>query len=556
MKIFYTSLLVLLYIHLNAQISNDNCIDATPIGEVIDDTFSNIGATTDGPLHLNSPCPGSGEPELDSLYNDIWYLYTPTFSGTALFSLCGTANFDTKIAVYQPNASCPPLDEDLLSCNEDAGTCANSTSELIFQTIEGDSYLLRIAGFGTESPGEEGEGLFSVIEFVPEVSNDFCFSAISVTVGEDQAFNSFGATTDGPIHDPANPCFQFGDNTIQSDIWYTFTPDFSGPVLWATCNDVSFDSRLGVYGPDANCSDLVNSLLACNDDGSGCANYSSSLFFEVEEGLTYILRLGGFGGASGDGAFDLINQNPPEAPTNDSCVDAIPVELSVIGNNESNPGSTFAAGFDPANFVFPPCIANTNGGEFAEVWYSFNNNGIEEIILNFFSLTPDAAYFIDVWETCSTPTDTLVFLNNCTNLDATISPVLSDTLGLFSNTPTDYILRVSTRLTSDIPGDFEFQLLGIGLSGFESPSALDGNVKLTPNPVSTSLNLEIPLNRKSSLSYSIHDLLGKAVLVKEQTWIPSGIYYQYIEVQELNPGVYIINLNIDNEPIGIKFVKH
>lgn len=147
MRIFYTTLFCLFGFTISAQApDNDDCSNAKPIGEVMDDTFSNVNATTDGPLHLNSPCPGSGEPEVDSLYNDIWYLYTPTFTGTALFTLCGTASFDTKIAAYQPGSACPPLDSDLIGCNEDAGTCANSTSEMIFPVMEGESYLLRLAG--------------------------------------------------------------------------------------------------------------------------------------------------------------------------------------------------------------------------------------------------------------------------------------------------------------------------------------------------------------------------------------------------------------------------
>ncbi len=556
MKILYTTIFLLLCITLNAQIANDNCENAIPIGEVIDETFSTIGATTDGPFHADSPCLGaSDDPSLDSLYNDIWYLYSPTFSGFALYSLCGTADFDTKIAVYQSGATCPLQDSDLLDCNEDAGTCANSTSEVVFQVTEGESYLLRLAGFGTSSPGEEGQGLFSVTEFVPGVANDFCSGAIDISVGLGQEFDSFSATTDGPMHDPANPCFQFGDNSIQSDIWYNFTPDFSGPVLWATCDNVSFDTRLGVYGPDVDCVGLSDDdLFECNDDGSGCANYSSSLFFEVEEGRTYLLRLGGWNGATGDGTFDLINQSPPEPPANDLCADAIPFDIVPMGNNEANSGTTIAAGFDPANFTFPPCLANQDGGEFAEVWYSFNNGGTEEVILNFFSLSLDAAFFIDIWEDCSTPTDTLLVFNNCTFIDAE-SLVLTDTLGLLADTPTDYLLRVSTRLTSDLPGNFDFQLVGLGLSGFDTPSALGGDVKLSPNPASNTVNIELPLNRKSSFAYSIRNMLGQEMIRQEVGNLPSGTHHQSIDIESLNTGVYIVNMIIDNEPIGIKFVK-
>ena len=134
MKKIYTilTLLSLLNMTVYSQLLNDNCADAIAIGEVIDYEFSNINATTDGPYHIDSPCPSDSEEGQDSIYNDIWYLYTATFTGEAEWSLCSTADFDTKIAAYNSGATCPLLDEDLLDCNEDGTNCTLSTSSLIF----------------------------------------------------------------------------------------------------------------------------------------------------------------------------------------------------------------------------------------------------------------------------------------------------------------------------------------------------------------------------------------------------------------------------------------
>lgn len=553
MRNLYTFLFFIFTIPLFAQPANDNCADAIPIGAVTTEVFSNIDATTDGPLHLNSPCPGSGVPELDSIYNDIWYLYTSGFTGLTSFSMCGNADFDTKIAVYRAGATCPVSDEDLLNCNEDGANCLGSTSELVFAAQEGESYLLRIGGFGTESPGEEGMGSFDIEQFIPAVANDFCVDAIPINVGNEQEVSNQGATTDGPSHDPTNPCFQFGDNSIMADIWFTFTPDFSGPVLWSLCDAVTFDTRLGVYGPDVDCADLVaDDLLECNDDGSGCSNYTSSLFFDVEEGKTYLLRLGGWNGATGMGTFDLINQTPPEPPSNDLCANAEEVTL------ESNVmGTTSNAGFDPANFSFPTCLNNTNGGEFAEVWYTFNNQGAEEMEIQLISTNESASFFVDVWDDCFNQVDTLAVINNCTSLDPTISSAISDTFSILASVPTQYHLRVVTRLTGSLPGDFLFTLIPIGLetSTFETPDALDGNVTLAPNPVDHTLSLAIPLNRKSDLSYTIQNMLGQNVMVNNIGTAPTGIHNQYIDVGTLAPGVYVINLLVNNQPIGIKFIK-
>lgn len=553
MKNFYLLLCLLFSLQLFAQPSNDNCADAIAIGTISNEDFSNIGATTDGPLHLDSPCPGSGVPELDSIYNDIWYLYTAEFTGLTSFSLCGNADFDTKIAVYNAGATCPVTDEDLLNCNEDGANCIGATSELVFSAVEGESYLLRIGGFGTESPGEEGMGTFVVEEFIPAIANDFCSTAVPIEVGNGQSVTNIGATTDGPSHDPTNPCFQFGDNSIMADVWFTFTPDFSGPVLWSVCDAVSFDSRLGVYGPNVDCADLVaDDLLECNDDGSGCGSYTSALFFDVEVGETYLLRMGGWNGAMGQGTFDLVNQTPPEPPSNDLCANAQEVVLeTTVGGTTSN------AGFDPASFSFPPCLNNTNGGEFAEVWYTFNNQGAEEMEIQLISTNEDASFFVDLWDDCFTQVDTLLVLNNCTDLDPTISTLVQDTFGLLANVPTQYHMRVVTRLTGSLPGDFEFALLPIGLntSTFEVPDALEGDVTLAPNPVEFSINLEIPLNRKSDLSYSIQNMLGQDVIVNKIGSAPTGVHNEYIDVSELTPGIYVINLLVNNQPIGMKFIK-
>ncbi len=556
MKTLYTLLIIGLSLHLHSQVANDMCADAIPIGEVQDLDFTTIGATTDGPLHIDSPCPSNTEPEIDSIYNDVWYLYTPTFSGNALFSTCGTADFDTKIAAYVPGSACPPTDEDLLSCNEDGTTCAESTSELIFEVTAGESYLLRLGGYGELPPGLEGQGTFSVGEFISTVANDFCNQAIEIDLVTNFGFDSFGAITDGPSHeDSQEACFGFNDLTIQADIWYSFTPDFTGSVLWSTCGTVFFDTRLGVYGPDVACADLTSDdLYGCNDDGPGCPDFSSSMFFEVEEGRTYLLRLGGFGGETGSGTFNLTREDAPDPPANDFCENAIPIDLLEPGSTLSVEGTTTAATFNPAEFIFPPCLTNMNGGEFAEVWYSFNNNGNEELQLNFLGLTPNSSFFIDIWEDCTTPTDTLTFIDNCVLLDGELAPAITDTLGLFADTPTDYIMRVTTRLTDDIPGDFSFQLIGEGPSNVNDLDMLNGHVHLFPNPVTSVVNLNFPLNRSTHLMYTITDALGQTMM-QENIGKIAGNHSQQIDIDQLGSGLYFINISLNDQPLTLRFIK-
>lgn len=123
---------------------NDDCADAIPItdGET---AFSTESATTDGPS-LPAECDeGFGV----ILGQDIWFDYTATCTGTATFSTCDTANFDTRLALYNTCGVCPPIE--LVGCNDDGPNCADFTSELIVDVVEGACYTFRLGGFGTNS---------------------------------------------------------------------------------------------------------------------------------------------------------------------------------------------------------------------------------------------------------------------------------------------------------------------------------------------------------------------------------------------------------------------
>ena len=128
---------------------NDLCADALVIGDG-DTSFVTIDAETDGPAHPDSDCDNAGN---DQVGQDIWYCYTATCTGPIEVSTCGTADFDTRIAIYD-ECSCPANEERLLACNDDtnpSGDCPGFTSIAVADVVEGDSYLIRIGGFDTRS---------------------------------------------------------------------------------------------------------------------------------------------------------------------------------------------------------------------------------------------------------------------------------------------------------------------------------------------------------------------------------------------------------------------
>ncbi|MGE4618431.1 MAG: pre-peptidase C-terminal domain-containing protein, partial [Planctomycetota bacterium] len=115
----------------------------------------------------------------------------------------------------------------------------------------------------------------------------------AVTMGPGtHGVNTIGSTTDGVTLDPlvCDPG-TFGDDQIFNDIWYRFSAPANGQVEISTCNTVDYDSRIAVYlGTNGDAANAV----ACNDDGIGCANFSSLVTFQATAGSTYTVRVGGF----------------------------------------------------------------------------------------------------------------------------------------------------------------------------------------------------------------------------------------------------------------------
>ena len=120
--------------------SNDDCVDAKSVGDVTNLPFDTREATFDGPGHcLNSP--------------NLWYRYTATCTGQAIVSLCGSS-FDTVLAVYK-GSSCYPKLSDMIGCNDDA---CGQQSELTFDVVSGNRYLIEVGGYGSET----GQGRLSI----------------------------------------------------------------------------------------------------------------------------------------------------------------------------------------------------------------------------------------------------------------------------------------------------------------------------------------------------------------------------------------------------------
>jgi hypothetical protein len=545
---------------LHAQPANDNCADAIAITIDAVTDFTTVDATVDGPSGANHEA-SFGDPN-DSIPADIWYTFVAPMSGVVEWSNCGTADFDSRMAIYEVGVACDASDDNIVASNDDVTGCDDNTSAVIFPITDGTTYVLRLGGFVNDTiPVTTGSGTV-ILTVVNGPQNDFCSNAISIQTGMDQQFTTVDAITDGPEHDN-NPCFQFGVNTATFDIWYTFTSPFTGAVEWTTCSTATFDTRLAVYNPGSACPPASDDLLGCNDDGGGCDNFTSSLVFNVVVGETYLLRLGSHAEESGTGSFDLISTTPIDPPMNDDCDNAVPVSIVSFETAESfdsiTIGTTLGGGFINDDYQFSNCLTNQNGGEFSDVWYSFETLGNEEVGIQF-GVDGDndnaaEVFFVDLFDNCMERVDSSIFPVNCVITDADNLDVETFFTGFTLGQNETYYIRVTTRLTSDAPGSFFFQLIGDIVTDVEEQD-FASDFSLFPNPTSNEATVRFSLDEADHVEASVFDMLGRPVQNLDLGQLSGGAQQFTLETAGLPSGVYSLQLSNGRGQQNLKFVKN
>jgi len=128
------------------QLTNDSC--STPRAVVGTGTFpfDTTGATASAEL-------GGGCDTGIIWLEDMWEVWSAPTTGLATLALCGTASFDSRLAVYEGGA-CPT--QPPIACSEDA--CGLDPSAT-FPVFAGRTYLFRI---GSNYAGGSGPGSYSL----------------------------------------------------------------------------------------------------------------------------------------------------------------------------------------------------------------------------------------------------------------------------------------------------------------------------------------------------------------------------------------------------------
>ena len=142
----------------------------------------------------------------------------------------------------------------------------------------------------------------------PGPVNDCCTDPMIVNSGDLIPFDTTDANTDGLL-DPSNPCNSANDDAqIWKDLWYLFDAPASGILTASVCFDpTNFDTKIAAYDvgtPDYDCNEIVDLIIACNEDCEG-PPYRSELQFAVTGGNTYLIRLGSFSPTANEGGAEF-----------------------------------------------------------------------------------------------------------------------------------------------------------------------------------------------------------------------------------------------------------
>jgi len=176
-----------------------------------------------------------------------------------------------------------------------------------------------------------GNGTFcETTTCTPPPSNDSCLNPIPLA-GELELFEPFDnrcASNDGPFFTLCDAGFQ----PFTNDLWYVYTPPCDGTLTVSLCEHTFFDSILAVYAEPGSCTCPVGNPLTCGDDTCGFGGGPSIVVTPVTGDACHIIRVGGWGGAFGDGGI-IVTLTP-------DFVEPTPLALGL----ESAP-STTASGF-------------------------------------------------------------------------------------------------------------------------------------------------------------------------------------------------------------------
>jgi len=362
----------------------------------------------------------------------------------------------------------------------------------------------------------------------PGPANDDCSNAIALACSSLTATDTSLATLDT---DDVLTC---GPASAAGNIWYTYTGSGSAENIelsmcndtGATPGDAAYDSKIYVYASgDGTCGTLV--CEANNDDGAGCASFSSIVNFTSDGTTTYYIAISGYNTTVGTGNLSVtctLAVSPNVA--NQDCGTALAMAVDGIAVGTDNGNGTI-------NIGNPTC---DGFGTIQDVWFSFvapvSGTVTVDTILDG---TATDANFVVYSGTCGTLTEVAT---SCQDVATS-----ANTIDLTGLSGTYYVQAWNGGAAEE--GTFSLRLSDTSL-GIEDLRLAEG-FNIFPNPFKD----KVTVSAKNEIKeLSVVNMLGQTV----KTVSPNSRDYQ-LDLSNLTSGIYFVKARVNNSEGTFRIVK-
>lgn len=215
------------------------------------------------------------------------------------------------------------------------------------------------------------------------VANDDCTAAAPLVAGVNGPFSNAGANGSAPPW----PC-----TAGAADVWFSVDVTVAGTLSVTTCGYATWDTTMQLFS--GSCGALTS--LDCNDDS--CGGLRSTVTAAVVPG-TYLLRVGGYSGASGTFSLQVtLPAAPPAAPSalTAAASGAASIQLAWTDNSGDETGFTIeratgAGGFSTVGTVGTNVTSFVDAGLLPGTSYAYRVAAVSAAGASSYSNTAAAA---------------------------------------------------------------------------------------------------------------------------------------------------------------------
>ena len=299
--------------------ANDECATATNVTPTAG-LFTNPGAQTNSGAtrsQAGATCPSSNS--ASTIIQDVWYAFTTDADGGVATIAVDATNL-TGDPVIHLFGTCAAS----ISCVDQTG--AGGTETLTTGALPANTtYRFRVYAQNTANFPFTVSVTGTAV--TPPVNNE-CSDAVPIAISPASGCTFTAVNTAAATQSTPNPTCTANGN--DDDVWFTFVPTVTGPLL------ISYTALVGT-APTVNyeiytgpsCAALTAVAGSCGAIGQDGGLDDNELTGSVTVGVTYRMRVWG-AGVGTTAAFNLCLRIPPAAPAEDECATATLLTSNII----------------------------------------------------------------------------------------------------------------------------------------------------------------------------------------------------------------------------------